>query len=97
MAFFFTKDEFYSSLKGKAVDEEEYNRSKLLYTLLKMRGMSDLNDLYNAQDINFLCEIFDNRFQAMFEKSGFNPKKLFIKLTLIMKILIMRDTSLPKF
>ena len=32
MAFFFTKDEFYSTLKGKAVDEEEYNNSKLLYT-----------------------------------------------------------------
>ena len=70
MAFVFTKNEFYSNsiLKGKTVDEEEYNNSKLLYTLLKMWDMSDLNDLYNAQDVILLCEIFENRFQAMFEK-----------------------------
>ena len=67
--------EFYSTLKGKAADEEEYNNSKLLYTLLKMQDMSDLNNLYNAQDVILLCEIFENRFQAMFEKSGFNPRK----------------------
>ena len=38
------KDEFYCMLKGKAMDEEEYNNSKLLYTFLKMRDMSNLND-----------------------------------------------------
>ena len=70
MAFVFTKNEFYSNsiLKGKTVDEEEYNNSKLLYTLLKMWDMSDLNDLYNAHVVILLCEIFENRFQAMFEK-----------------------------
>ena len=62
---FFTKDEFYNTLKGKAVNEEEYSNSKLLYTLLKMRDMSDL----------IFCKIFKNKFQAMFEKSGFNPRK----------------------
>ena len=35
--FFFTKDEFCSTQKGKAVDEEEYNNSKLLYTLQKCK------------------------------------------------------------
>ena len=45
MAFFFTKDEIYSTVKGEAVDEEEYNNSKLLCTLLKMRDMSGLNNL----------------------------------------------------
>ena len=69
----FRKDEFCSFLKGKAVDEEEYINSKLLFTLLKMRDMSHLNDLYNAQDVILLHEIFENRFQAMFEKSDFNP------------------------
>ena len=68
-------DEFYSSLKGKAVDEEEYNNSTLLYTLLKMRDMSDLNDLYNAQDVILFCEISENRFQVVFETSDLNPRK----------------------
>ena len=40
-----------------------------------MLDMSDLNDLYNAQDVILLCGIFENRFQAMFEKLGFNPRK----------------------
>ena len=72
---FFTKDEFYSTLKEKAVDEEEYNNSKLLYTLLKRQDLFDLNDLYNAQDVTFLCEIFENKFHKMFEMSCFNPRK----------------------
>ena len=59
---FFTKDEFYSTLNGKAVDEEEYSNPKLLFTILKMRDMSDLKDLYNAQDVILLFEISDNRF-----------------------------------
>ena len=68
-------DEFYSTLKGIAVDEEEYNNSTLLYTLLKMRDMSDLNDLYNAQDVILFCEISENRFQVVFETSDLNPRK----------------------
>ena len=72
---FFTKDEFYSTLKGKAEDEEEYNNWKLLYAVLKIRDMSDLNELYDAHNVILLCEIFKNRFQAMFEKSGYNPIK----------------------
>ena len=51
-----------------------YN-SKLLYTLQKMQEMSNLNNLYNAEDVIFFCEIFMNRLQAMFERSGFNPRK----------------------
>ena len=56
-------------------DEKEYNNSKLLYTLLEMWNMSDLNDLYNSQDAILFCKIFENRFQTMFEKSGFNLRK----------------------
>ena len=40
-----------------------------------MRDMSDLNDLYNAQDMILLCEIFEKRLQVMYEKSGFNLRK----------------------
>ena len=72
---FLRKGEFNSTLMGKAVDEEKYNNSKLLYTLLKMRDMSNSNNLYNAQDVILLYEILENKFQAMYEKSGFNPRK----------------------
>ena len=69
------KDKFHSIPKRKVVAGEEYNNSKLLYTLLKMQDMSDLNNFYHAQDEIQLCEIFNNRFEAMFEKSVFNPRK----------------------
>ena len=60
---FFTKDEFYSSLKGESVDEISYENAKTLFLSLKMRDLSDLNDLYNAQDVILLLEIIENRFE----------------------------------
>ena len=72
---FFSKDQFFSTLKGKIVDDEEYVNSKTLYILLKVRDLSDLNNLYNAQDVILLLEIMENRFQAMYEKSMYNPRK----------------------
>ena len=75
MECFSQKDEFYSSLKGKAVNDEEYNNSKKPHALLRIRDLSDLNDLYNAQDVILLLKIMENRFQAMYEKSMYNPRK----------------------
>ena len=40
-----------------------------------MRDLFDLNDLYNGQDVILLLEIMENRFQAMYEKSMYNPRK----------------------
>ena len=42
---FFSKNELYSTLKGKTSSDEEYENSKKFYTLLKTRDFSDLNDL----------------------------------------------------
>ena len=70
----FTKDEFFSSLKNKEIDNESYENAKMLYLLLKMRDLSDLNDLYNVQDVMILLEIVENRFQLMQNKFGYNPR-----------------------
>ena len=59
----------------QAVDDTAYENSKSLYKNLKMRHLGDLNDLYNFQDVALLCEILENRFQAMHETYGFNPRK----------------------
>ena len=40
-----------------------------------MRNPSDMNDLYNAQDVILLREVIENRFQLMRDKYGFNPRK----------------------
>ena len=71
---FFSKDDFFSTLKGQAIDNEAYENSKKLFILLKMRNLSDLNDLYNVQDVILLLEMIENRFQAMQDRSGYNPR-----------------------
>ena len=62
---FLLKEEFFSKLKGKAVNDDDYEILKKMFILLKMQNTSDLNDLYNAQDVILLLEIIENRFQEM--------------------------------
>ena len=71
---FFSKDEFYSSLKAEQVDDISYQNAKTLFITLKMRDLSDLNDLYNAQDVIILLEIIENRFQQIQDMTDYNPR-----------------------
>ena len=71
---FFSKDEFFSHLKDQEVDIESYENAKKLFILLQMRDLSDLNDLYNVQDVIILLEIIENRFQIIQDKTNYNPR-----------------------
>ena len=71
---FFSRDEFYSSLKDESIDEISYQNAKTLFLSLKMRDLSDLNDLYNAQDVILLLEIIENRFQQIQDMTDYNPR-----------------------
>ena len=42
--------EFYSELKQRNVSETEYENFRFLYQTLKMRKLSEVNDIYNFQD-----------------------------------------------
>ena len=65
----------------EAFTVEEYKHththesSKYLFETLKMRNLSDMNDLYNVQDVVLLAEIIENRFEDMFKKYQYNPRK----------------------
>ena len=72
---FYDKPQFFSELKMKSVNDDDYELSKYLFKTLKMRNLSDMNDLYNFQDVALLCELVENRFQAMHDESGYNPRK----------------------
>ena len=74
-SMFFEKRELYSELKQNFVSDEEYENSFYLYKTLKMRNLSDMNGLHNAQDVILLCEIIENCFQVMYDKYGFNSRK----------------------
>ena len=72
---FFDRTEFLGFLKQQNVSNEDCKVSFYLWNTLKMRNLSDMNDLYNAQDVILLCEIIENRIQLMQDKYGFNPRK----------------------
>ena len=73
---FFFSEEFFSTLKGQSVNKEDYDNSKKLLILLKMRNHSDLNDLYNVQDVILVMVITENRYQEMQNKTSYNPRKI---------------------
>ena len=54
---FFEMSEFYSDLKQKSVSKDNSDNSEYLNLTPKMRNLSDMNNLYNAQDIILLCEV----------------------------------------
>ena len=51
---FWEKTELFSELKQSAVNDDDYENSKYLYQILKMRDLGGLNDLYNMQDLILL-------------------------------------------
>ena len=40
-----------------------------------MRNLNDMNHLYNVQDVILLLEIVENRFEQMYQKNYYNPRK----------------------
>ena len=42
-------------------------------TVLKMRNLSDFNDIYNIQDVSILGAIVEYRWQKVKVETGFNP------------------------
>ena len=74
--FFLEEEEFFSTPKRQSVNKEDYDNSKKLFILLKMRNHSDLNNLYNVQDVILLMVMIENRFQEMKKKTSYNPRKI---------------------
>ena len=58
----FSDDEkFYSCLKKDNISVEEYENVKIVFNILKLQTLGDLNRIYNFQDTAILCEIFESR------------------------------------
>ena len=72
---FLAKTEFYNSLKNDSISDSDYEAVKKLWNLLKLKKLSELNDLYNFQDTIILCEIFENRASQMMVKFPYNSGK----------------------
>ena len=71
----FNKGDFYSTLREKAVDEQEYEDVKKFFTLLNLKTLGDLNKYYNIQDTLILCVVFERRADMLQRLFKFNPRK----------------------
>ena len=47
-----------------------------------MRNLNDINDLYNVQDVILFLELVENRFEQMYKKYYYNPRKWNLASTL---------------
>ena len=57
------------------IDDESYENVKKFWKLLRLKKLSELNDIYYFQDMILLCEIFENRAREMIRKFLYNPQK----------------------
>ena len=72
---FLAKPNFNSSLKNEMINDGDYENVKTIWQTLRLRKLSNLNDIYNFQDTIILCEIFENRAKDMIKKIPYNPRK----------------------
>ena len=72
---FFKREDFYSSLKEKDIDEDEYESVKKFFKVLRLKTLGDLNRIYNFQDTAILCEIFEERADLLQKLFKYNARK----------------------
>ena len=71
---FWSIDTFYSSLRDEGITEKEWEGGRKLYKTVKMKNLSDFNDIYNIQDVSILSFILENRWQKVKDETRFDPK-----------------------
>ena len=76
MGYFFREKNFLAHSRDKQLVMMIMRIPKNCLFYQKCRNLSDLNDLYNAQDVILLLEIIENRFQGMQNECGYNPRKV---------------------
>ena len=72
---FFDNNDFYSTLREKGIDDQDYEDVKIFFKLLGLRTLGELNRYYNIQDTLILCVIFEQRSNMLQRLFKFNPRK----------------------
>lgn len=58
---------------GRQIEEETYERGKLIWKLFKCRNLYDYNTIYGIVDTTLLTAIASCRFNMMYKNSKLNP------------------------
>ena len=72
---FFSKTEFYSSLKNEIIDDKSYESIKKFWKFMRLNKPSELNDIYNFRNTIILCKISENRSIKIMQKFPYNLQK----------------------
>ena len=67
------KECFFSSLKGKGINNEEYDRVCKVWNVFGMKMFGEYHDLYLKCDVLLLCDVFEKFIDTCLEYYGLDP------------------------
>ena len=71
---FWNIETFYSRLRDEGISQDKSEGCRKLLKVLKMRNLSDFNDIYNIQCVFILGLILEYRWQKIKDETGFDPR-----------------------
>ena len=71
---FWNIETFYSMLRDEGISQKEWEGCRKLLKVLKMRNLSDFNDISNIQVVFILDVILEYRWQKIKDETSFDPR-----------------------
>ena len=68
-----SKDKFYSSLKGKGISDEDYERAINVWNISNIKNLGEYHDLYLKTDVLLLCDVFEKFINICIEYYELDP------------------------
>ena len=72
-----SKECFFSSLKGKSISDEEYNRACRVWNVFGMKTFGEYHNLFWKCDVLLLCDVFEKFIDTCLEYYGLDPSHYF--------------------
>ena len=67
------KSKFFSSLKGKCISKEEYDRAIKTWNVFKIKTLGEYHDLHLKTDILLLADVFEKFIKTCLDYYGLDP------------------------